>query len=833
MDEAMTRPHNDQQSLIPYTPDRMPTLIAPFALMRVAALPYRDLVALAPSQTIASLSTVLTAHTHMEAVRSQVTDNLHHVIPSAAPHLRRLLINLKRDVHNARPPRLTSQELGALSAQLPPSTRHYLTTWLRACRAASAAFDAAGVHFEHEVPAMLRQLHGLARQEALLQPLALAAPLLFERLMGPPPTPSSTATKFERSLLSYVIRATAKTSPFSTFMHHALLALDPQSCAALPVLHLRDRTSCAYLNRGILACLHLSRARAAELVDMPLRLNPSLTWLPEGRVAFVASDYTLFARRLWRTERAARLRLHPTLARRLETLPTRLTWPELLESLMACGLQEEAARTLGTRLIESQVLLTRHCFDGLEVEPAAAFIAAASHTAAREAGGYAALARASDLARQFATAAAPARAGRLTAVRRLLAQAWDSLGTGPHPELDNVVLEDGFFSTCYGPVGGIVTELVSEVAAVLKPHVVEKPAYRELRQYFIRHCGRGGTCHDLVTFLRSAAFEICAAGWQPGGAGSEAPPATPRRIPLPVGVFVQFAAPESGVPSPHMLAIINQLHTGCGALSARYAAGQAPFHQALQNHLRDWIHTVTAPREPVDLLICGECNPLQAHPRVTDRVLLWPGEPCYGATPLLASDVVVRHDEASNLLQLYDRHGVAIAPVYLGATVLGPASGPLYWLTVLGQPYEIARPHSTIAPPADPVDVAYYPRRVVGRVVLQRAVWWMPAKRLADVWFRRTGVAQLLDVASDCQRLGMPRFVFARPPVQPHRPGAVGEHKPQWIDTRNPLCLSLLEHMIANQEWLALAEAMPDAHTAWPSIEGVPYATEFFVELAL
>jgi hypothetical protein len=418
-------------------------------------------------------------------------------------------------------------------------------------------------------------------------------------------------------------------------------------------------------------------------------------------------------------------------------------------------------------------------------------------------------------------------------VRRLVAVAWDNLGAGPQPESDNLVLEDGFFSTCYGPVGGMVTELLREVAIVLKPYVVEKPAYSELRQCFIRHFGRGGVCHDLVTFLRTAALEICAAGWRPGVAAHNATPTPPRGILLPVGVFLQFAAPEGGLPSRHMLAIINQLHTGCGALSARYASGQAPFHQALQRHLRAWMHTVTCPREPVDLLICGECNPLQAHPQVTDRVLIWPGEPCCGATPLLASDVVLQHHENSDLLQLYDRHGVAIAPVYLGTTVLGPASGPLYWLTVLAQPYEIMRPHSTISPPADPVDVACYPRRTVGRVVLQRAVWWMHTRRLRDIWFRRTGVAQLLDVASDCQHLGIPRFVFARPPVQTHSTVAIGEHKPQWIDTRNPLCLSLLEHMIAAQEWLALVEAIPDGQTAWPYIEGVPYATEFLMELAI
>jgi len=109
----------------------------------------------------------------------------------------------------------------------------------------------------------------------------------------------------------------------------------------------------------------------------------------------------------------------------------------------------------------------------------------------------------------------------------------------------------------------------------------------------------------------------------------------------------------------------------------------------------------------------------------------------------------------------------------------------------------------------------------------------MQTKRLRDVWFHCTGAAQLLDVASDCKRLDIPRFVFARPPAPIQRTLLVGEHKPQWVDTRNPICLNLLEHMIASQEWIALVEAIPDDQTAWPSIEGVPYATEFFVELAL
>ena len=96
-----------------------------------------------------------------------------------------------------------------------------------------------------------------------------------------------------------------------------------------------------------------------------------------------------------------------------------------------------------------------------------------------------------------------------------------------------------------------------------------------------------------------------------------------------VTVLVQFTATsEADLADGRASVVLNGVYPGCGSLSARHAFGDSAYHRRLRRVLREWLVSIHAPAEPIDIVLSGDCNSLQAHPRLTRRVLAWPIEPC-------------------------------------------------------------------------------------------------------------------------------------------------------------------------------------------------------------
>jgi hypothetical protein len=282
------------------------------------------------------------------------------------------------------------------------------------------------------------------------------------------------------------------------------------------------------------------------------------------------------------------------------------------------------------------------------------------------------------------------------------------------------------------------------------------------------------------------------------------------------------------------LVVLNQVFPGCGWLSARHALGEGEYHRQLSDRLAEWIAEIYAPNEPVDIMLSGDCNGLQAHPRFTRRVLQWHIEPSADvdgrAIPIAA--VFLHHAVDSGLLEMLDAEGRRVAPIYLGTTVPHPAWGTEFWLTTLGIPYRIRRRMEEIMPPSETgADVLALPERRVGRVILSRRAWWMTSARVRRLWYRRGGAARLLDVATDCAALAVPRRLFVRAARAPTH-ATNDDHKPLWIDTRNPFCLDVLFPLLRRTRWLLLTEALPE-FPVWPKLSEQVHASELLVEMVL
>ena len=814
----------------------MSVRMAPFGLLRVAALPIEPLVALAPPRTTRCIDAAVAALSGMERLRAIIEDALHAAVPSLPPRTRSAALEIRRSVHNRRPPKIDTGMIDDVLAALPDDARRRLTRWLACERECAANLAAAHASYADEITGHVRPgLRALGADEALLRPLALASPSLLAQWTKSAPTPIDRldATKLERSVLLYIARAATKTSPFSVFMHQALANFAP-GAAVLPQLDPDDRDSRAYLNRHVLFLLYRDAVACADEDAPRFMLNASIAWGDNGTLRALVPDYVIVSDRLLRRGVPATFRLHPILSCRLAALPSRFSVSALRRLLIAEGLKPEAAERFSLQLRTCGLVRPEPFTTGFDDHPEQGCAAALKASRGSQ------TACASASLEELAAAArslpgAPSRE-RIASLERSRAQvdcARGALGGTCDETPPNLLWEDGFFRRPVGPLGTGVTSLLYELARALRPHAVVSTPYRVLTEYFVARYGSGGTCDDLQRFLSDAATALAARTWWLTDPCTE--PAVEAGSPVAVTAMVQFSATdEASLAGGHGSLVLNQVYPGCGWLSARYAFGDTAYHRRLRMQLAAWLATVHAPAEPVDVMLSGDCNTLQAHPRLTRRVLQSPIEPHDGRDDGIVSigDVTLSHDALSGRLQLRDSSGVVFAPVYLGTTVPHPTWGPEFWLATLACPARVDPPTEEITPPQVlGTDLVAIKRRSVGRVILGRASWWMASDRMRRLWYRRAGAGRLLDVAADCSALGMPRRVFVRPPRSAAL-SAQQDHKPLWVDTRNPFCLDVLSRLAARTNWLLITEALPDV-PAWPTLSEQAHVSDLLVEMVI
>lgn len=790
--------------------------LAPFAILRVAGLPFALATGLVPERMRHALGAVRDARRTMATARPILETALHVAAATDDRELRRDVLSLKRDVHNARLSAISPERRDSIAQVLDHDTVSHLQAWT--CAAATGAARA------REVSAMLDdvvrqhirpELAAIARKPEFLNPLALASPDLTRTLLADSHAPTQPAsTKLDRSILAYVLRSTTKTSPFSGFLHTGVLIF---TGSRSPWIDSRSRSVRTYVNRGLLALLAHQRA-VSPRVPVDLTCDVHARW-DAGTIESVGAVHVQVARRSWRINLARRLRIHPALADRLRSGLVRDAqgWSALLSP---SGRESAEARALVHRLVDAGVLVPVPATDAYVDD----VVAAHARTVPDHGAGAVVREALRDLAAAADQLASGDTRARLAAVSRAgaaYAEAWRAISDAPCVAVRNPLLEDGVLTRPVEARRSLLDGIERDLISALSPHVVERAESVRLRRAFVAAFGRGGTCRDVVGFLRDVP-----------SVETTSEPARVDRPLVAVAVLAQLATDETGT----IVAVINQLHTGGGPLYARFSAGPLLAAEQMRVELRAWISHVTAPRIPIDVPLCGECNPLQAHPRLTDRVLVLPGEPCTAASAVLLRETTLVHDAERDQLNLRGPRGEDLAPVYLGATLLSEASGIAYWLGVIGRPHEIQRPGAMHMPPVDTAEeVVRCPRRTSGSVVLQRETTWVRVERLRRCWFRSSGADRLLDVAAEVVALELPPRFFARRPLSSRdaTDGNVETVKPLWVDTENPFCLDLFERFVEGVEWIACVEMWPEPAAAWPPIDEEPHVTELVLEVSL
>jgi hypothetical protein len=198
--------------------------IFPYVVVRVGGGSFDELAGLEVDSNGDLLTQVRAARNELDSARSILGEEIFGAIGGCTDaNLRRALLGAKRDLFNDR--HRPVQRLRELSAINLPSLSRY--------EGAAATFDHCWKTFEAQFierqTEARRLLQKIAGNETFQKPLMLSSRTLLDELpaylSAPPESPSAKQLHIERSVIKYVTRAHAKTSPFSTFGHIALAGL--------------------------------------------------------------------------------------------------------------------------------------------------------------------------------------------------------------------------------------------------------------------------------------------------------------------------------------------------------------------------------------------------------------------------------------------------------------------------------------------------------------------------------------------------------------------------------------------------------------------------------
>ncbi|MDP5210782.1 hypothetical protein [Microbulbifer sp. 2205BS26-8] len=819
--------------------------IAPFCLLRVAAVPYEMLEALRLPKTEACIESILAAEVRMEECRCPLEDALHAMVPGIDPDdakFRRKVLGLRRDVHNGRPTKTQEVDCTEISQRLDAAGAKWLREWLDSQAQLKRASDALEPGLLAEIQSHLRpglrQPMTLAtfRRALAFASNRVASSAMTEERLPTPPRPNN----LERSLLGYMNRAAAKTSPFSSFMALSVVAVDPASESDYPSAVRAQYISRTGLNRGIFSRFYRSGMQeAAGCGDIKLRLNPTFADSQAGRMQALCDREIVLIGRPWLEQRLAHFRLDPRIVNVLTASPEEDFFHNWCVRLTAVGLNEEQAKQVVTKLLQRNVLMPPPLFDAFDQAPhvrLANLWRDSESPLLREQ--VPLLKDMADTADRIAVAEGDTRSRAFDFIRDKESQILQALGDGSADSLQNMVLEDCWLSGIKGSMGAKLLRPLDDLQAFLSRQVVVSPYYARLRDHFLREYGEEGVCDDLVGFLLRVGDKLI--DIPEFGADLEQTPAAkaPAGAAIPVTAQLQIAAGGEG---SEPLMVVNRVFDGAGWLAARYSPGEQAEQRLLRDKLSEWLRRVHHPREPVDLVLSGQCNDLQAHAPLTRRVLRWPGEPLLldPERVLEASSLRLSYNGDSGLLELCDTDGTPVSLVYLGATFPSPIWGVRYALSILTQPYLLGRPDFRPPPLRDADSVTFESRLTEGSLVLRRATWWISSEYLKREWFNGCQSERLLKVRRECDRHGIPPVVFAQRFIPPERSGLIpadvlsANRKPMWVDLRNPFWLHMLERTAEKSDWVQLSEPLPDADSLWLEVEDRRHVSEVQLEMVV
>ncbi|NML41070.1 hypothetical protein HHL17_28005 [Chitinophaga sp. G-6-1-13] len=188
--------------------------VFPYALVRYAAMKFTSLKVLEITEMDARLAAVTKLEQDFRQHQEQLCDLLYTAIQAATDdNTRQLLLRWKRAVYNGRKP----------PEEMPADLQVPMQDYRRLLQQQQQDHEAWQVCYNGQLQQHRQQLQAWSREEALRKGILLSSPVLYAQLnnfaAADPSAFRARELKNEYSLLRYITRIAAKTSPFSTFTY--------------------------------------------------------------------------------------------------------------------------------------------------------------------------------------------------------------------------------------------------------------------------------------------------------------------------------------------------------------------------------------------------------------------------------------------------------------------------------------------------------------------------------------------------------------------------------------------------------------------------------------
>ena len=215
------------------------------------------------------------------------------------------------------------------------------------------------------------------------------------------------------------------------------------------------------------------------------------------------------------------------------------------------------------------------------------------------------------------------------------------------------------------------------------------------------------------------------------------------------------------------------------------------------------------------------------------------GRPASERIPL--GDLVVTHNPETDLVGLYSaRLDTEVVPLHLGmlaefmlppvARFLVRAFGASGLMHVSMPPLIPTENWLRPSAPGRPAEIARYPRVEMGRVVVQRARWSIPATLVPGRSAGERDADYLLRLVAWLRREAIPDRVFVRAWTEGMSNEKLKARKPVYLDFANPWLVADFERQVSASQSVIFEEALPDPGEALgPHQDQV---TEFLVEIS-
>lgn len=777
-------------------------------LSRVGGLP-ADAVDVVGPRTVGLLQALHDVEPRVVQAAAAVVDALFELVPQLDDDvaLRRRVLAGKRLAHRADDLPWDDATWDAVAQRLPADAAVDLGRYRAVCAERTRLVQRLEVEVEVDRERAVDRLYGLLDDERYLASLAVAAPDWLAHARPRHRRPTTVAAL--KTVYSYAVRASLKTSPFS--------ALTTVAAAGSGGSARRSTQPSLVLAARALSALERDPRTAVRLRFRLAPLRPGGADAPSG--VLLRAENLMADGIVWRHDRVVPADAALPWVEALADLHEPFGFDDLLSRL---GGRDPFTRYL--RLLDTGVV--RAVPPWHRREPALAALADLVRDGASPIS-------ADDLLEVHTRATAVADSepqARLTHALRIqeLTRDW-----GDRADLGVQTSSGSVYEDCESDLvvpdplrSPVVRSTLDDLANAVRPYVFRSHVYDHVVRSLVAEYGRGGVCDDPLGFLMRLSLERdvdlplqqaqTADLRQRGTAGERAYlPVGPTSAPPTAGVLVQLAGDEHRPADEPEWLVVNHFAAGSGALSARFTS---LLPEAFTRRLRSFVSEGWSGVPCRELLVWTDCNNAQAQCSGLLPPLLVPGEPDDPARPdgLRLDQTRLVHDPVDDTVFLVDPAGQPFGLTYLGLTPQHLLQGYLRLLATIANPwvngaqtsdYTATMAHDLVGACGD--DVVHLPRRVAGRLVTRRESWVVPVSLLTGE-SRRCDVALLRRLHSLRTAHGIPDEVFV------HQLGGgpdamLGDaHKPTWLSFASTVSLeSFWQWLRPGTTHVRVVEALP------------------------